>query len=274
MFADMWGTSIGQFKTPVHHEELSSSKRFLAVDRSLVNEIIGGGVTDRTQGVSLIYGNYKNENPLYVEVVFHDGINEDNTNFVEDDFDYGVAGRAEYRAFGDWKAYSDFTAMKNKEALLVIGAGADLSQSGDAEAIHATIDAQYETAGALGLYGALLLQTVEPGGDLDDVTNYGGLVQAGYLLNPSCEVFGRYGIILFDDDQPTADGGGEDTFHELTVGFNYFLGDNGAAGHRAKFTVDLVYLPESSPSIESDGAGVLGDGDSEIIFRAQFQLLI
>ena len=63
-------------------------------------------------------------------------------------------------------------------------------------------------------------------------------------------------------------------FHELTVGFNYFLGDNGAAGHRAKFTVDLIYLPESSPSIESDGAGVLGDGDSEIILRAQFQLLI
>jgi hypothetical protein len=274
MFADMWGTRIGQFKVPVHHEELASSKRFLAVDRSLVNEIVGGGVTDRSQGVSLIYGNYKNDNPLYVEVAFHDGINEDNTNFVEDDFDFGVAGRAEYKLFGDWKAYSDFTAMKNKEALFVVGAGADLSQSGDAEAIHATIDAQYETAGALGLYGALLLQTVEPGGDLDDVTNYGGMVQAGYLLNPSWEVFGRYGIILFDDDQPTADGGGEDTFHELTVGFNYFLGDDGAAGHRAKFTVDLTFLPESSPTIGNSGIGVLGDGDSEIILRGQFQLLI
>jgi hypothetical protein len=275
MFADQWGTRIGQFKVPVHHEELSSSKRFLAVDRSVVNEILGGGVTDRTQGVSVIYGNYKSDNPLNVEVAFHDGINEDNTNFVEADFDYGVAGRAEYKAFGDWKGYSDFSAMKNKEALLVVGAGADLSQSGDAEAIHATIDAQWEGTNGLGVYGALLLQNVEPGGGADDFTNFGGVVQAGYLLNPSWEIFGRYGLILFDDDQPTGGTGDlEDTFHEITVGFNYFLGDNGAAGHRAKFTVDLTFIPDSSPALENDGIGVLGDGDSEIIFRAQFQLLI
>ena len=274
MFADMWGTRIGQYKVPVHHEELASSKRFLAVDRSLVNEILGGGVTDRSQGVSVIYGNYKNENPFYAEVMFHDGINEDNTNFVDDDFDFGVAGRAEYKAFGDWKAYNDFSAMKNKESLLVIGAGADWSQSGDTDALHATIDAQWEGAGALGVYGALLMQHVEPGAGLDDVTNFGGMVQAGYMLTPAWEIFGRYGIIIFDDDQPTADGGGEDTFNEFTLGFNYFLGDNGAAGHRAKFTVDLTFIPDSSTSIESDGIGVLGDGDSEIILRGQFQLLI
>src|SRR5688500_4179067 len=193
MFADMWGTRIGQFKVPVHHEELASSKRFLAVDRSLVNEILGGGVTDRSQGASLIYGNYKNDNPLYVEVMFHDGINEDNTNFVDDDFDFGVAGRAEFKAFGDWKAYNDFSAMKNKESLLVIGAGADWSQSGDTDALHATIDAQWEGAGALGIYGALLMQHVEPGAGIDDVTNFGGMVQAGFMLTPAWEIFGRYG---------------------------------------------------------------------------------
>ena len=274
MFADQWGTRMGQFKTPVHHEEIASSKRTLAVERSLVNEILGGGVTDRTQGVSLIYGGYASDNPLNVEVALHDGINEDNTNFVDDDFDWGVAGRAEYRAFGDWKAYSDFSAMKNKEALLVLGLGADLSQSGDADILHATVDAQWEGTNGLGVYGALLLQTVEPGGDADDVSNFGGVVQAGYLVNPSCEIFGRYGIILFDDDQPLNDGGAEDTFHEITVGFNYFLGDNGAAGHRAKFTVDLTFIPDSAPAIGNSGVGVLGDGDSEIILRGQFQLLI
>jgi hypothetical protein len=274
MFADQWGTRMGQFKTPVHHEELASSKRFLAVDRSLVNEILGGGVTDRTQGVTLIYGGYANDNPLNVEVAIHDGINEDNTNFVDDDFDFGVAGRAEYRFFGDWKAYDDFSAMKNKDPLLVVGVGADMSQSGDADILHATVDAQWESANGLGVFGALLLQQVDPGGGLDDVSNFGGMVQAGYLLNPAWEIFGRYGIIMFDDDQPTADGGGEDTFDEFTVGFNYFLGENGSAGHRAKFTVDLTFIPDSSPSIASDGIGVLGDGDSEIILRGQFQLLI
>ena len=41
------------------------------------------------------------------------------------------------------------------------------------------------------LFGALLIQNADPGGGLDDFTNFGLVAQAGYMLNPSWELFGR-----------------------------------------------------------------------------------
>ncbi|MHC4992220.1 MAG: porin, partial [Planctomycetota bacterium] len=47
-----WAVRFGQFKGPFMREELTSSKRQLAVERSLVNEAFN---QDRTQGVELGY---------------------------------------------------------------------------------------------------------------------------------------------------------------------------------------------------------------------------
>jgi hypothetical protein len=273
MFADLWYVRGGQYKDPVYHEELVSSKRQLAADRSLMNELLAGGVTDRTQGVSLIYGGYDANTPLYVEVMFHDGLNQDNTNYTDHAFEWGAAGRIEYRAMGDWKSYKDFSAQRNKENLLVIGAGIDYSDAEvDGEVLTAAIDAQFETD-KLGVFGAIVLQAVDetltPTGD--DWTNWGIVLQAGWMLNPAWELFGRYDVTAFDEDVIPS----EDTFHEFTVGVNYFCGDNGSAGHRAKFTVDLTYLPSGSPS-EQTGLGILGSGtdEDEWVFRGQFQLVL
>jgi len=274
MFADAWGVRMGQFKTPVFHEELTSSRRQLAVDRTMVNEVIGGGISDRTQGVSLIYGNYDKNNPVYAEVAFHDGVGEANTNFVDDDYDWGVAARVEFKAMGDWKSYRDFTAMGNKEDLLVFGLGGDWSQNGDGDQFLGTLDAQWENSAGLGIYAAGLVRHVELGDDIagdDNFTDWGALVQIGYMLNPNWEIFGRYDGLWFDEDLA----GNDDDYHEFTVGVNYYMGKDGSAGHRAKFTVDLGYLPNGAPK-ELDGIGILdaNDGEDEWILRAQFQLLI
>src|SRR5262249_21352749 len=149
-----WGVRVGQFKDPVAHEELTSSKRQLAADRSLANEKLAGGITDRIQGVSLIYGNDGHgNNPLYFEVVLHDGLNSDNTNFTKPSTgtDFGVSGRVEFRAMGDWKDYSDFTAKGTTKELLVFGAGGDWTQAGDNDIFHAAGDVQFETTGGLGI---------------------------------------------------------------------------------------------------------------------------
>jgi hypothetical protein len=96
------------------------------------------------------------------------------------------------------------------------------------------------------------------------------LVQAGYLLNPSWEIFGRYDVVSLDDDYVS----GENTFNEFTAGVNWFLGADGSALHRAKITLDVIYLPEGSPSNQT-GVGVLSNpGEDEFVFRAQFQLVI
>jgi len=245
----------GQYKVPVHHEELTSSKRQMAVDRSIVNEELGGGYTDRSQGVSLIYTPSKQ---LSMELMYHDGANQDNTNFADDAPNYGVAGRVEYVVFGDPKSYADFSAMGNKEDLLVFGGGADYSPTGDSYVLAYTFDGQFETTNGTSVYVAYLgLQSDE--GGAGSTHDWGGLVQVAQMVSSKAEVFGRYGYIDLDES--------DDSVHEITVGVNYYF-----YGHNVKGTLDLVYLPEGTDS--DSGLGYVGSDDSQVVLRAQFQLLI
>jgi hypothetical protein len=275
---------VGQFKDPTFHEEITSSKRQLAVDRSLMNEVLAGGQTDWVQGVALIWDDGPEGRPLRAEIGFTDGLNTDNTNFVDAggsafygaaNPDWGAFARVEYLAMGNWKQYDDFTAMGNTEDLLVIGGGATYSENGNTagggDTLLYTIDAQYET-GRLGLYAAYVGAYSEPGfatdGGLHDM---GFLVQAGYMLDREgkWEVFGRYDSTLLDDARFTTEGN-EDSFHELTLGLNYYI-----KGHAAKLTIDGTWLPNGAPN-NQDGIGVLDpDGDDDqFMIRTQFQLLI
>jgi hypothetical protein len=288
MFSDDWGVRAGQFKDPTTHEFVMSSKKVLAVDTSLMDNLIGGGVTGYTQGVLLVYGNYNKNSPLNFEGGFTDGANQANTDFLKhtDDaatapakhtVDWGVAGRAEYKFMGDWSAYSDFTAKGTRTDLLVAGLAGDWTQSGGGDLIIATADLQYENATGLGAYGAVVYNytNADLQGFSSDASNWGLLVQASYLVTGNWELFGRCDVTLYDNDVVFSDGATEDSFPEFAVGVNYYMGADGAAGHRAKFTVDLSYLPNSAPKAIT-GIGVLdnNDGEAEWMLRAQFQLLI
>ncbi len=269
-----WGIRAGQFKEPLTHEKLVSSKRLLAADRSLMDNVLGGSLFDRVQGVTAVYG--ARNAPLRAEFGMTDGGPSKNTNFTKHGFDWGVVGRVEYLMFGDWSDYRDFTAKNSKADTLVFGAGADWSQAGNADLFIATVDAQWENRGGLGLYGALIVAHRDEdftGGD--DSMDLGLLVQAGYLLNPQWEIFGRLDMLLFDEDLALSGGNTEDTFFELTAGVNYYLGANGSYMHRAKITVDLTILPNGAPD-DMPGLGILdaNDGGTEIVLRSQFQLAI
>ncbi len=251
-----WKVFGGQFKDPVWHEEMTSSKRQMAVDRSLLNEALGGGVTDRTQGVGASY----EKDALMATVVYHDGANQDNTNFLGGP-DFGVSGRVEYTVMGDKKNYSDFTALGTKDDLLVIGAGGDWTQTGGGDAYFHTVDAQFETAGGLGLYGAYVAAYREDGAN--DAYDFGGLGQISYLLPDSkWEVFGRYAYIDIEDEP--------EELHEITGGVNYYI-----QKHNAKFTVDLSYLPNGAGAGGDSGIGYVDSaGESQFVLRSQFQLVI
>jgi hypothetical protein len=177
---------------------------------------------------------------------------------------------------GDWRDYRDFTAKGTSKDLLVVGGAIDWSQAGDANLVIATVDGQWENTAGLGVYGALIFAHRDDaftGGD--DSTDWGLLVQGGYMLNRSWEAFGRLDITMFDEDIAFASGDSEDTFYEITVGANYYMGPDGSYGHRAKFTIDLSFLPNGAPSA-LDGIGVLdaNSGGTEIMLRTQFQLII
>lgn len=279
-FAEELAFKVGQFKASVFQERNLSGFTQLAVDRSLVDALIAGGLIDRVQGAALIYGG-KEKDPLRAELAFHDGGNSKNTNFLDefdnsspadgtdDRPDWGVSGRVKWKAAGDWKSYRDFSAVGNKSDLLVLAAGGNIDGAPKANVYLGTVEAQWET-GALGVFAAGFVRHRDRRGN-DELTDYGALVQAGYLVAPAWEVFARYDVTFFDEDGVSS--GREDTFQEITVGVSHFLGKDGSAKHRAKVTVDLTYLPDGSPSSQ-DGLGILSGEDDQWLVRGQFQLLI
>lgn len=260
-FRDNWAVEAGQFKAPFAHEELVSSRRQLAVERSLVNETLSA---ERVQGVALRYGGKKT--PLHWAAMFHDGADSTNTNFRDsptNPANFGLATRAEYKLLGKWGDYRDFTASGTKEDLLVVGAGADWTQ-GDLDEFRGTIDLQWENPAGLGVYAAVLGNYTPA--DVEDTNfDWGALVQAGYLLDSRWEVFTRLGLLRTQDTPG-------DPFPELTAGFNYYLTTGGDL-HHLKFTLDLTYLPDGAPSDETD-ASILESEEEELLLRAQFQLIL
>jgi hypothetical protein len=277
-FADQWKFQVGQFKDTVFHEENVGDQLVLTADRSFINALIGGGNIDRIQGLMLMYDN---NDHLRVNLVVHDGYNTKNTNFTDsgggtafigvNNLNWGVSGRAEYLVTGNWKQYDDFTARGNKQDLLVLGAGVDYSEGGDSNVLFHTVDAQWENASGLGVYGALMgiCRDIGDGSTVPTGTYYdwGGQVQAGYMVAEKCEVFGRFEYIDIDQDALTlADA--ESSLYELTIGTNYFM-----YGHNVKFTFDFSWLPNGSP-VSITNLGILQGTDDQFVLRLQMQLFL
>ncbi|HEY7115626.1 MAG TPA: porin [Tepidisphaeraceae bacterium] len=268
-FADNFAVKFGQYKEYIYHEQTISSKRQMAADRSLLNEVLNGGES-YTQGVDLLWDS---NGPFRADIAFTDGYASRNTNFQDpptNGFDFGVHGRAEWMVFGkDFKGYGQFTSLGNKSGdFLVLGAGGDWSQNGDINVYHHNVDAQWNM-GPIGLYAAYVGLYTDPGSGGSSAWDWGFLVQASYLINNQWELFGRYDYMHLDGTDSAIAHGTEDTFHEITVGLNYYL-----HGHSAKITIDAGWLPNGSPN-NQDGIGVLAnDGENEYYLRGQFQLLL
>jgi hypothetical protein len=270
-----WAVKGGQFKDPFAHEGLTSSKRLLAADRSLINNIFTGG-DNFVQGVSL--GWEPTDAIIRWEIAYTDGANQTNRNFQ--DFptpginaNYGFAGRVEYLAFGKWSEYEDWTALGNDQDLLVFGAGVDYTEAGSQGVLSHTFDAQYET-GPLGLYAAFYGRYTDDNrvnttvAAQQNTYDWGVVGQAAYLLESKWEPFVRYTYIGFDAEEFAAGTDANDV-HEFMIGANYYW-----RGHAAKFTIDAAWLPNGSPVTET-GSGVLANpGQNEYLLQAQFQLLL
>jgi hypothetical protein len=271
--SDEWAVQGGQFKDPFAHESLVSSKKQLAADRTLITDIFTGG-DNFVQGVAAHY----TQKAWRASAAFTDGarnnFNQNFQDFPTNNADWGAAGRVEIKFAGDWKAYDDFSAMGTKDDLFVLGAGVDYTEAGSTGLFLHTVDAQYENPNGLGAYAAFLGRYQKDGpvnaaattAD-SDLYDWGLIVQASYLLQNNWEPFVRYDFLNLDEDNLPA--GSEHEVHTFTAGVNYYM-----HGHESKFTFDLMYLPNGSP-VADDGAGILAnDGETEFVFRAQYQLLL
>ena len=275
----------GQFKLPMLREELVSSSKQLAVERSLTNEVF---TQDRSQGVELSaqYEGWR------WAVAFSDGLDSENTDFNDSgassipfrtagEAEYAFTGRVEFLFNGKWDMFEDFTAAKGQDFGFMLGGAAHWQQSTqtpnptdtDFNTFQFTVDASLE-GDSWNLYGAFIYRIQDPtsSGSGDDVNDFGAVVQGGWRFAENTEVFARWDAIFADNDRF---GGGEDNFHFITVGFNQYY-----AGHAAKASIDAVWSLNDTSNLVSTGAlsdtgvGLLGDtNEGEVAVRLQMQLL-
>ncbi len=279
----------GQFKLPLLREELVSSSRQLAAERSLTNEAF---TQDRSQGIELSY-----ETEAWRGMfAFSDGLDSENTDFttgqsgpsgstfqISGEADYAFTGRFEYMASGNWRQFDDFTAEKGGDFGCLLGVAAHWQQSPNSNAATDTDTQTFEFTFDVSLegdswnaYGAYIGRYNDSstlgGGDTDGYDS-GFIIQGGWRFAENTEVFARWDAILPDDgNAPFTD---TDWFNFLTVGLNQYY-----AGHAAKATLDLVYSLDDTSALVSagvlpdTGVGLLGsDQEGEVVIRLQFQLL-
>lgn len=284
-FLPEWSVTAGQFKDPLAHESIVASKFLLTIERSLVNQVFSPG-DDYIQGVGVTWDNM---DAVRVSGAFHDGantysgLNGFNNNFQDfpnangSNFagDFGGAARVEYKAFGDWRDYTTFTALGLKKNLLVFGAATDVTQAGATTVVTETADAQYKATTGWTVYAAGYADQIADSPvsstvvSTHDVYNWGANLQVGYLFAPRWEAYGRYDFIYFGPDSAFLGTNKQQNVQEISVGINYYI-----HGESAKLTLDLTYLPEGTPFSDT-GAGILqSDGHNEFVLGAQFQLLL
>lgn len=267
-FADGYFIRSGQFKTPLNRESLIGTHQLLATERSYQVEVLFGA-DNFTQGVSLIFDDA--DSPVRAEVAFTDGSMSSNGNFQDPpagtDQDFGVAGRIDYKAFGDWKAVNDFCAARVATDTLVVGAGVDYTEgaqpdAGTRQVIRYTADGLYKHARNWSLYAAFNGRhtSIKDG---DQGNDWGLLAQVAWSPDDKIEPFLRYGYTYFDT-LPT----GDPAVHEITLGTNcYFYAQH------AKLTFDVSYFPNGAP-FACTGADILASEGAQVVVRAQFQLAL
>lgn len=261
----------GRWKQPYSRENIMSSTKQMAVERSLVLETFN---VDRSDGVMLAY----EADQWRLSGAWNDGIDGDNTDFNADGVDFGLTGRVDFLVMGDWKQMEDFASWSGEDDALFLGGGVHYqegetdSASEDMEVLLLTGDVLYEYNG-LSLFGAVYYSDINQ--DALDTENWGLEGQVAYNINDTYEPFLRYEVIMLDDDIA---GLVEDEIHLITVGMNWYQ-----KKHNAKFTIDLVYVFDHIDDDASDftmldpsaGLGLVdddGDEDGQLAIRAQYQL--
>ncbi len=261
LLSDGWAVRIGQFKAPFFREHNISSKRQLAVERSLVSNTFNQG---RTQGVELSWiGDL-----IDFFASFNDGFDGQNTSALTDNVDWAFTSRVEFLAAGSWDRFKDFTSWSDDDRLAVLlGAAAHVQSedtnlpAGSNELMFTwTVDGSIEAAG-MNLSFALVGRHLDEAG-LDQI---GTVIQGGMFVTPEWELFGRY-------EWSDADIPGIENLSIITVGINKYFNK-----HRLKWTADLGYsISTVGDPFAFGGGGWREDPtgrEGQFVARTQIQLL-
>jgi hypothetical protein len=271
----------GNIRDPFDHEQIIFATRSLTPERSIVNNVLVNA-DNIVKAASISYG-FDTPSAFRTEIAYTGGMRNTDTTFQgfpTNPATWGAAGRFEYKFFGDWKDYTQFTALGNSHPLLVLGGGVDYTEAGDTVNLSHVVDLQFDLPDSLSFYGAYLGRYVRrnagaPGtnggsanqGRFPDTYDSTLRLQAAYLIDKHWEPFARYEYLHFDGNE-LPHGFAHDTIQDITIGFNYYF-----VGHRMKISAAASYLPDGSP-ITNAQSDLLTNRKNEVIIQAQFQLMI
>jgi len=276
-----WQLRIGQFKLPYTREELVSSTKQLAVERSLTNENLNVG---RSEGIMFTYA----ADDWKFMVATHDGGEDNlggygslagtiglNTPAMGEDVEWAVTMRYERLFAGNWQQFDDFTSPMNEEYGMLWGAAGHMQQSestgtftfvrDEPRWFACTTDLSVEWGGA-NLFGAFYF-SYNDHPDFGHFYIYSLLAQGGVYFTPKLEVFARYQYGWWEfESQDFAD------LHTVEFGCNYYLD-----GHDLKWTTDIGFgIGRVEANWDNEPAGWRIDpnhSEPQIVFRTQLQLL-
>lgn len=281
--ADGVKLKFGKFKLPFLREELTSSKRQLAVDRSSVTEFF---TLDRSEQVALELTPMDNVKAVFS---FNDGSDEEFSTIGADEVELSFTGRIDVALAGNLSQIKDFAAWSGEPFGAFIGAAFHYqtgdakndglgSNEGETDYFSWTIDGSIETNG-FNIFAAVMGNShdADTGSGNFDGDQLGVLIQGGYMVIPDkLEPFVRFEYI--DSDQAAL---ADDDAMILTLGANWYM-----KKHNAKLTIDAVIILDGSDfgafandftnSQDGDGLGFSsGDTvtDDTVLVRVQFQLL-
>ena len=283
--ADWLHAYAGRLKAPFAKEELVSSGRQTAVDRSaMVNNFTAG----RTEGFGFRI-DPPGQDLARFNVMFNDGWRQGDAGaskrFDRTPVDFAVTGRGEFNILGNRWNYGHYGSRPGDETGLFAGAAIhyQADKTGTAapnnQLLLWTADAAFKHDG-LSLAGAVIGSHQFNDG-FDDWNDYGLMALASYnfmLSDHDVEPFVRFDWTNFGNHRDrssfrsmAAPGDRPLESHEqfLTLGLNYFL-----SGHNAKFTVDWTYA--FNPVNAGSGSGMghrATTRDGMWLLRSQFQLL-
>lgn len=255
--ADGLRLRVGQFRPGLLREESVSSKRQLAVERSLIAKAF---TQPRVRGIALKHETARTRVSLALM---------DASPVLGGDQSWEIVTRGEVLILGRFKRFKDFTSFPDDEPAVMLGASvgvldldARLPDSSDTTIVRWTVDLSAE-AGGSNVFVAFVGNRVDQdmGPTLDQ---YGLVVQGGAFITDTTELFARYELGDADNSTPT--------LSILTIGANEYLD-----GHALKFTVDAGFaLDEVAGFWSSSGRGWLTDAsghDGQVLLRTQLQLM-
>jgi hypothetical protein len=301
-----FSVQVGQFKSPFLREWLVSSKYQLAVERSLVQTLFSTGWT---QGLQL---NWNNDN-LRAMVSYNDGANNANLGSTSGTnvgsfgnanggvgfTQWAFTGRVEFMAFGNWAQFDDLTSMRGEGSGLLVGGGINWQRGGEQEAIAGipanangdgeffgwTLDATWDLGGA-NIYAAWVMNTSYslPVGQ-GDINSYGIVVQGGYFITDTIELFARWEWMNTQNKNNTVAGSDVSANSPVnafvnnigTIGANWYLSgknvkwttDFGVSWNPVTFQTGIYGQDIAGANYRTEGA----NGGGQLVIRSQIQLL-